>query len=553
MMDPHDSFQVQWDNPEDAQAFWVIDLVHCPAPMSQLDFDLRMAPFVEGLNLSQARYALPVRTEPRLIHGFLYQKIISEEISLEALPGVLSAADATARRDYAELARRWETAWLPEIRTLLAALEAFDLRGASLPALLEHLAVLRRRIVRLWELHNDLLLPTLVALSDFDDAYRALFPEAKPLDVYDLLAGFPNKTLEANLRLWEIGREAARATSLRALLAERPAAELLAELANTEEGRALQRAIEEYVRAYGERSDDLYINAPTWIDAPTPVLRGIKEAALAPERDLAAETHRQAERRDARLAEVRAAIAAHPRPVVEEFEALLEAAQAAPILSEDHHFWIDCKITHHARRLSLEVGRRLVERGSIDSTGDVFHLSLAELFGLADPAADASHLRALVTERRAEAARFADAKPPTILGVPRPLLPMDCAIMRASFKFNGNLFGPPSEGSDLQGLPGSGGKVRGRARIVRTLEDAEKLQRGEILVAPFTLPSWTPFFATAAGVVTNIGGMLCHAAVVAREYGIPAVVGTQRGTEALRDGQLIEVDGDVGVVRVVES
>jgi pyruvate,water dikinase len=93
--------------------------------------------------------------------------------------------------------------------------------------------------------------------------------------------------------------------------------------------------------------------------------------------------------------------------------------------------------------------------------------------------------------------------------------------------------------------------VTGPARVVRTLADAEKLRPGDILVAAFTLPSWTSFFATAAAVVTNIGGMLCHAAVVAREYGIPAVVGTQRATEVIRDGQIIEVDGDTGIVRVV--
>ena len=108
------------------------------------------------------------------------------------------------------------------------------------------------------------------------------------------------------------------------------------------------------------------------------------------------------------------------------------------------------------------------------------------------------------------------------IGVPRPFLPMDCAVLRASFKFSGNLFGPPGGEGDLSGMPGASGKVTGPARIVRTLDDTTKLRPGDILVAPFTLPSWTPFFASVAGVVTNIGGMLCHAAVVARENRIPA-------------------------------
>lgn len=101
------------------------------------------------------------------------------------------------------------------------------------------------------------------------------------------------------------------------------------------------------------------------------------------------------------------------------------------------------------------------------------------------------------------------------------------------------------------GMPGSAGKVRGPARIIRSLDETTKLQKGDIMIASFTLPSWTPFFSSVAGVVTNIGGMLCHAAVVAREYGIPAVVGTVRATEIYKDGQMIEVDGDAGVVRIV--
>ena len=281
------------------------------------------------------------------------------------------------------------------------------------------------------------------------------------------------------------------------------------------------------------------------------MLRGLREALLQSERDLAAEFRSQAERRQSRLSEVRQSLAPLPRPVIEEFEALLRAAQTGTVLSEDHHFWIDCKITYHVRRVSLAVGKRLSACGALSEPFDVFQLTLAELRGLGDPAAATPRLRALVAERQAEAARFAGVTPPTFLGVPRPVLPMDCAILRASVKFSGNLMGPPSEGGDLQGMPGSSGRVTGRARIVRTPSDAEKLEPGDILVAPFTLPSWTPFFASAAGVVTNVGGMLCHAAVVAREYGIPAVVGTQRATEVLCDGQCIEVDGDAGVVRVL--
>jgi phosphoenolpyruvate synthase/pyruvate phosphate dikinase len=108
-----------------------------------------------------------------------------------------------------------------------------------------------------------------------------------------------------------------------------------------------------------------------------------------------------------------------------------------------------------------------------------------------------------------------------------------------------------SSAADEDSAAGSSGKVRGAARVIRSLADAARLGRGEILVAETTAPPWTPLFATAAAVVTDTGGVLSLCAVVAREYAIPAVVGVGTATAVIRDGQTIEVDGDAGVVRVI--
>jgi len=95
--------------------------------------------------------------------------------------------------------------------------------------------------------------------------------------------------------------------------------------------------------------------------------------------------------------------------------------------------------------------------------------------------------------------------------------------------------------------------VRGIARVRHRLEDARDLQPGDVLVVPSTTQSWTPLFALAAAVVSDSGGVLCHCALVAREYGIAAVVGTAHGTELIPDGSLVEVDGEAGTVRVLQS
>ena len=120
----------------------------------------------------------------------------------------------------------------------------------------------------------------------------------------------------------------------------------------------------------------------------------------------------------------------------------------------------------------------------------------------------------------------------------------------------GKFFGappPPAEPEVIRGAAGSPGSARGPARVVRTLAEAAKLRPGDVLVAETTAPPWTPLFATAAAIVTDTGGILSHCAVVAREYRIPAVVGTGCATATIKDGQTIEVDGTAGTVRTFSA
>ena len=125
-------------------------------------------------------------------------------------------------------------------------------------------------------------------------------------------------------------------------------------------------------------------------------------------------------------------------------------------------------------------------------------------------------------------------------------------MIRALFKNGLPLSSIPArEAHGVKGIAGSVGVARGTARVIHSLAEADKLQPGDVLVAQSTMPPWTPLFATASAVVTDSGGVLSHSAVVAREYRIPAVVGTGNATTTFKDGQLIEVDGNAGTVRVV--
>jgi pyruvate,water dikinase len=185
----------------------------------------------------------------------------------------------------------------------------------------------------------------------------------------------------------------------------------------------------------------------------------------------------------------------------------------------------------------------------------VFLLQVPDL-GWALDGASADAVRERTRSGREEMDRFADIEPPAMLGVrtPPPAVP-NYGPLHHNFSGEAGTVEDDASGdvgAVLRGAAGSSGRVRAVARIVRTLAQADRLAAGDVLVAPTTAPPWTPLFAVASAVVTDTGGVLSHCAIVAREYGIPAVVGARGATTTLRDGDLVEVDGDAGTVRVVE-
>jgi pyruvate,water dikinase len=215
------------------------------------------------------------------------------------------------------------------------------------------------------------------------------------------------------------------------------------------------------------------------------------------------------------------------------------------VLLEDHNYYIDQK-SHVATRVAcLAIGRRLAGQGSIDSPDDVFFLVEEEL---RQAAVDSSmRYQSLVAERRAERERWTHTLPPATIGDGTSEMPIQMQ----------RFFGPseqePSPDGEIKGIAASAGIVRGTARVVRTLDEVERLAPGEILVTYATAPPWTPLFAIASAVVTDAGGMLSHCAVVAREYGIPAVTGSKVATARIPDGALVTVDGGAGTVKIESS
>jgi pyruvate,water dikinase len=243
-------------------------------------------------------------------------------------------------------------------------------------------------------------------------------------------------------------------------------------------------------------------------------------------------------------AEARSALAHEPK-LLARFEKLLLTAQRFGQVREEQvaSFTLGWPVM---RRALLRLGGILMARGVLRTAEDVFFLTRAELLAALTESEPAGSLAPRVVERRKLWQRQRRLAPPLVLG---EMIPM----MKRLFERSANVLrseGSPSAGKGLAGVPASPGRASGPARVIRTPEEFDHLQPGEVLIAPATTPAWTPLFARAAAVVTDTGSPLAHASLAAREYGIPAVVGTGNATARLRDGQVVTVDGNTGWVEV---
>ena len=541
-------FPVLWDDPSDAFLMWTNDRMHFPRPMAALEYEV-WAAFLDGANLAGKTYAFPIRQRFRRINGYVYQAAIPI-VPFDQMEANGHLSQELMTKGIEELPDRWQREWLPEVQQILERWRAFPLPTASGEELAAHFERTMAMVARLGDIHFHAVLPGYLPVGLFEEYFCELFPDRKPFDAYRLLQGFDNKTLETDRALFDLARRARTSEPLLTLIEETPPTALRGALEQSADGRAFLAQLRLYLEEYGQRGETWSIAEPSWIEDPTPVLKTLRDYTRQTVHDPHVEMRRLAAERDAAIADARANLAGYPSAVLDRFERLLESAQFGNILSEDHNFWIDFRGFHQVRRVIVTIGERLAGRGVLASAGDVWHLTSADLLtALRSPVRD---LRPVVVAARAELDHFAAiTRPPAVGSVP-PGAPPDDAMTRMMGRFFGTPPAAAAEPDVIRGHAGSPGRVTGRARVVRALADAAKLLPGEVLVAETTAPPWTPLFGTACAVVTDTGGILSHCAVVAREYGIPAVVGAVVATSRVRDGQLIEIDGDAGTIRLLD-
>jgi rifampicin phosphotransferase len=374
------------------------------------------------------------------------------------------------------------------------------------------------------------------------DRFLAVALPGHHLSAGVFLRGFASRALDAEADLEGIAARIRASDELRKTITTSPARRLLDTLEASPSGQPVAEGLRSYLDRYGHQIYSLDFAVPTLAEDPLPVLLSLKSLVAQSHRDVRARQEAMASERGRLVEETARSLDPVRRAA---FLRLVQMAQGFAPYREESLFHMGAAWPT-LRRLALELGRRLTEVGSLESPDDVFFLDTREIRAASEARAAGEGrpgLAAVARERRDLREARKRLHPPAAVP-PRfswKLGPIDLAERESQRRDTG-------DGPTLTGFAVSPGWVTAPASVVLSPADFERMVPDTILVCPTTTPAWTPLFSQARGLVTDIGAVAAHGSIVAREYGIPAVMGTGNATRRIAHEQRITVDGDAGTV-----
>jgi rifampicin phosphotransferase len=552
-----------------SDGFWFKDTSHFPTPLTPFGASVYLPALTKALPPFAEEFGLLFDgVEQRSFGGEVYAHVIPPGGKDRPIPPPwvmwLAVRLAPPLRRRARIARAaidsrlperiledWEREWRPAFVNEIGGLKRVDLTSLDDHALVAHLDRLKDLLERGERLHFRLHAPHSLALYQLGGICQELFGWDMP-QALQLLSGSSTASSEPGRELRALAqRIAADSPALEAITG--PGEDRLSDLRRAAPWAA--EAFEDFLERYGHRTTSYDPGDPTLFERP-----GVVVGLLADQtRAIAAGAGEPGESGDA-LAQARVQLVGRSEDDKNRFEMALAYAQRAYGHRDDKVFWLDNQPCALLRYWALEIGRRLAARGVLAHAADAVFLDEQELRDVLLRAQDVDR-HAVVARRKAERAWvIAHPGPPSYgrdPGEPPDMSPLPPALRLVNAAFVNQvrlLEAPPTPqvpGDELHGVPGSPGRYSGTVRVVFDEADFGKLQPGEVLVAPTTSPPWSVLFLQASAVVTDGGGVLSHTAVIAREYGIPAVLATGEATKRLSDGDLVSVDGTAGIVSVI--
>jgi phosphohistidine swiveling domain-containing protein len=447
--------------------------------------------------------------------------------------------DEVARPRYAETVARWKERPVDS----LAATELLDGTQELTDAVASYLTALQ----------VDAIGTSAGTEGLFTRVYDKMIKRKGDPEAPILLLGSDSTPIRAEKALYDLAHWCRERDDLAAYLLETPSGQLAGQLDGAEATPGIEEAgwrewqgrFQAHLEQYGHSIYDLDFAKPLPVDDPRPLLETLKLFIRGEGRDPHTRQQESAERREREAQAVLERTRGLKRKL---FRTTLRWAQTFTRVREDCIF--DIGLGYPVlRRMLQELGRRLADTGAIAERDDVYWLIWDEARRAAQALDGCEMLENLVTQIDRRKALWKAEQQAT----PPPQLPPKERIMGIKIDAFIPVSAEDQTGDAIKGVGASPGQVTAPARILHGPGDFHQMRPGDILVAEITTPAWTPLFAMAAGVVTDIGGPLSHGSIVAREYGIPAVLGTGVATRRIQSGQMITVDGSAGVITLVEG
>lgn len=545
-----DHIDLSFPAAEDVPGFYAWDKMHAPRPIHPLSADLVVHTLGKGFTAAQTEYDCPVVTDTIVANGYFYLGFNPHHDG-EVIADRMTRYPGFIEKTVPLVGHRWNAEWFPVIKSRNEAERDRDYDAMSDEEVFARYFDMLRWMEELWYIHGHINF-ALIPGTELSDFYNEVMQPTDPTESYQILQGYHTKPVDAAHGLWDLSRKVKASPDLSKAFAENKPRALMPVLQGSDAGCAFLADLNAYLHEYGWRSDAVYDLADvTWREDPTIPLGNIaRYVAMDDSEDPMVSFNASVKRREDRTAAIREKLANDPERLAK-FERLLGYSKYAYPLTEDHAFYIDQMGVALLRRYVLVLGERLAKRGSLATAEDIFYLYDRDV---RDAMANGTDMKGLVAHRKDEYAAWQGVEPLPFVGNPPPPPTPGGFVDPFVDSLVSRLLGikPPSEDAGdpaiIDGVAGAPGTYTGVARVVRSLAEAGDLEDGEVMVCEMTLPPWVPMFSVAGAIVADVGGIMSHCAIVAREFGVPAVVGSVDGTHRIKTGQTITVDGTNGNV-----
>jgi len=569
--------------PEDDNRFWFYNSMHFPEPMPAFDVITAEIPYTAiGANTARV-FVFPTTLgiEHRIVNGRVYITAIpvTDPAEIEKRLAVFQERAgyyyenwdrlyAGWKERMAELIRQIEAIEVPELPEIDDAAVVMDSRGvAQNHYVRENFHRCLDLFSKMWNHHTEFLMLGYGAYVVFFEFCKKAFPEIPDQSVARMVAGIDVIMYRPDDELRRLARLAVECGVDDLFTQGCAPGDVLAALAGR--GEQGQRWLDGFNEArdpwfHVSTGDGFYHHHRSWNDNLTVPFAALPRYVrmVRDGTPLERPTRELKQERERIVSEYRGLLTGEQERAA--FDQMLGLARVVFPYVEDHKFYCEHWFTTRFFGKIREFGELLAAHGVLAEAEDVFQLHHTEVDqALADvmlawaaggTPLGARHFGPIIAERKRMLEAMRDWSPPPAIGpVPEalndPAVRMLWGITAETLATWARTAG--GEGDEIHGYAASPGVVEGVARVLRSVNDIGQIQDGEILVCPVTAPSWAPVFGVIKAAVSDIGGTMSHAAIVAREYGMPAVVGTGHATKRIRTGQHVRVDGDSGIVTIL--